>query len=222
MKLIVISNTKGTYPETRLVTELFDNGLDTLHLRKPSFSTHKIEEYLNQIPEPYWSKIILHSKHKLAIKYSVKGIHYTRKHRNKKIRLWLMEKYLKRKIPKLKITTSFHSLDSLTEETKKYDYVLLSPVFDSISKSKYQGRFNDQNFRVFLKKVKHKVYALGGISEDKIDKVKTMDFSGVAVHGAIWESENPIKTFNAIKEKCKEKPKSYPLQDLTHPQEQES
>ena len=106
------------------------------------------------------------------------------------------------------------------ETPKKYDYVFLSPVFDSISKSKYQGKFKDQNFNVFLKKVKQKVYALGGIDASKIDKVKRMDFQGVALHGAIWESENPLITFNEIKEKCKEKPKSYPSQDLTLQEEQ--
>ena len=220
MKLVVISSTKGTYPETKLVTEMFDNGLEAFHLRKPTYNKEKLENYIKQIPETYWHKIIIHSKHLLAIKYNLGGIHYTRKHRKNRIRSWVREKYIVRSIPKIKITTSFHSLESLMETPKKYDYVFLSPVFDSISKSKYQGKFKDQNFNVFLKKVKQKVYALGGIDASKIDKVKRMDFQGVALHGAIWESENPLITLNEIKEKCKEKPKSYPSQDLTLQEEQ--
>ena len=42
MKLVVISSTKGTYPETKIVTEMFDNGLETFHLRKPSFNKKKM------------------------------------------------------------------------------------------------------------------------------------------------------------------------------------
>lgn len=222
MKLVVISSTKGTYPETKIVTEMFDNGLETFHLRKPSFNKKKMGEYINQIPEPYWHKIIIHSKHILAIKFNLGGIHFTKKHRKNKLRSWLTKKYIKQSIPKIKTTTSFHSLESLIETDKKYDYVFLSPVFDSISKSKYQGKFKDQNFNVFLKKVNQKVYALGGINASKVEKVKSMDFQGIALHGVIWESENPIKTFNEIKEKCKVNPKSYPSQDLTLQEEQVS
>ena len=103
MKLVVISSTKGTYPETKIVTEMFDKGLETFHLRKPSFNKKKMEEYINQIPEPYWHKIIIHSKHILAIKFNLGGIHFTKKHRKRKLKSWLIKKYIKQSIPKIKI-----------------------------------------------------------------------------------------------------------------------
>ena len=86
-----------------------------------------------------------------------------------------------------------------------FSYVFLSPIFNSISKSNYQGRFGNSNFDVILKKVNQNVFALGGVDTDKVDLVFDMGFSGMAVHGAIWESEDPVGKFAEIKDLCHEK-----------------
>jgi len=204
MELILISRSKGIHPETSLVTKMFDLGLSKFHLRKPGFSSSMMKDYLSQIPEHYWNKIIIHSKHLLAAKHLVGGIHFTKKDRNNPLRRWLLEQYLRKTRPDLIYTASFHSLESLSDEKRKYSYVFLSPVFNSISKSNYQGRFNNSNFNIYLKKLKQNVYALGGIDTDKVRPVFTMGFKGMAVHGSIWESEDPVGKFEEIKNLCQE------------------
>lgn len=205
MELVLISRSKGIYPEAGLVAKMFDLGLSRFHLRKQGFNSAMIKEYLSQIPEPYWHKIIIHSKHHLAAKYPIGGVHFTKKDRTNKIRLWILHKYLRRKKPKLVFTSSFHSLESLIAETRNYSYVFLSPVFDSISKSNYQGRFHNSNFDILLKKVNQRVYALGGVDSSKVEDIFKMGFSGMAVHGSIWESEDPVGKFTEIKDVCQEK-----------------
>ena len=205
MELVLISRSKGIHPETNLVTKMFDLGLSKFHLRKPGFSSSMMKEYLSQIPEHYWKKIVIHSKHLLAAKHPVGGVHFTKKDRNNQLRLWLLEQYLRKTRPDLIYTTSFHSLESLTDEKRKYTYVFLSPVFNSISKSNYQGRFDDRNVDVFLKKVKQNVYALGGIDTNKVAPIFNMGFKGMAVHGSIWKSEDPVEKFEEIKNVCQEK-----------------
>lgn len=206
MELVLISKSKGIHPETNLVTKMFDLGLSKFHLRKPGFSSSKMKEYLSHIPKHYWNKIIIHSKHLLAAKYPVGGVHFTKKDRNNQLRLWLLKQYLRKARPGLIYTTSFHSLESLTDEKRKYSYVFLSPVFNSISKSNYQGKFNNSNFNVYLKKLKQNVYALGGIDTDKVSPVFSMGFAGMAVHGSIWKSEDPVMKFEEIYNLCQEQP----------------
>ena len=79
MLLLVQSSPKIVQGEAEIVKELFDNGLETFHLRKKNASTRQIEEYLNAIPRKYWSRIVIHSHYSLAIKYDLKGIHLNRR-----------------------------------------------------------------------------------------------------------------------------------------------
>ena len=202
MKLIVISSPKKNPSEPEIVTQFFKNGLEIFHLRKPKFSQQELEGYLNLIPGEFFNRIVIHSYHKLAVKYNLRGIHLTRRHRRQKFKTWLKIKYVKSKNPDITITASFHSLESLFEDQSNYDYVFLSPVFDSISKGNYQAKFSGHNLEVALSKIHQKVIALGGVDIDKIDKIKEMNFAGMALHGAIWESNDPVEAFQNIKEAC--------------------
>ncbi|MBN4051374.1 thiamine phosphate synthase [bacterium AH-315-M05] len=202
MKLIVISSHKKNPSEPEIITQLFKNGLEIFHLRKPRFSQKELEEYLNLIPVEFFKRITIHSYHKLALKYNLRGIHLTRRHRRQKFKLWLKIKYIESQNPNIKITASFHSLESLFEDDRNYDYVFLSPVFDSISKGNYQAKFSGHNLEIILSKTQHNVIALGGVDIDKIDKIKEMNFAGMALHGAIWESKDPVEAFRNIYKAC--------------------
>lgn len=95
----------------------------------------------------------------------------------------------------------FHSLKELENCKEKYDYAFLSPVFDSISKAGYESHMDLKEVEKVLKNREDKIIALGGIDEDKIDTVKALGFSGIALLGAIWKSDNPVEKFKQIKEK---------------------
>ncbi|WP_375581191.1 thiamine phosphate synthase [Marivirga tractuosa] len=95
----------------------------------------------------------------------------------------------------------FHSLQELEKCSVDYEYAMLSPIFDSISKRGYKSSFDLKELRNFLKGRKEKIIALGGIDEDKIEKIKEAGFSGIALLGAVWHSENPIRKYKVIKEK---------------------
>ena len=203
MKLIVLSRNKIHKSEIGLLQHMFENGLETFHLRKPGSTTKEIEAYLNEIPQKYLNRVVLHSKHHLAPKYSLKGIHLTRKHRKSKLKTWIYVKYLKAKHPALTVSTSFHSLNSLIEHGRKYEYVFLSPIFKSISKKNYEGKFKDLNLAVAFEKLSRNIIALGGVDLDKIPKVHEMGFQGAAVLGSIWTSADPVEKFKKINEACK-------------------
>lgn len=103
----------------------------------------------------------------------------------------------------------FHSLNELEDCEEKYDYAFLSPIFDSISKEGYKSNYDLKEIKKLLKNRNEKIIALGGIDEDKIDAVKDLGFSGIALLGAIWQTENPLEKFKRIKEQWLRKEFAY-------------
>jgi thiamine-phosphate pyrophosphorylase len=95
----------------------------------------------------------------------------------------------------------FHSLEELETCNEHYDYAFLSPVFDSISKEGYKGKFDLHELKISLAKRKERVIALGGIDEDKIALIKEAHFAGIALVGAVWQNERPIDKFKLIRKK---------------------
>src|ERR1700757_3897381 len=83
-KLIVITPEKTSSREIALVTSLFENGLQLLHVRKPQATENELRDYLKQIPKRFYKRIVIHSNYKLAKEFDLKGIHLTEKARKEK------------------------------------------------------------------------------------------------------------------------------------------
>ena len=188
MKIIVISP-EETDSEIGVVTELFREELSFFHLRKPGFDESQLRKYLDQIPAYYLTRIVLHSHHHLAKEYNLKGVHYSESKRR-----------ATDVFPDdLQISSSFHSLDDLEKVTVNFDYVFLSPIFDSISKSGYLSPFNLELLQKSLSSINQNVVALGGIDERNAGEIKEIGFAGVALLGAIWNDRDPVGKFKVIK-----------------------
>jgi thiamine-phosphate pyrophosphorylase len=203
MKMIVISSSDNLENETKLITQLFEHGMENFHLRKPKFSTRQLQGYIEEIPHQFHRNIIIHSHHRLALKFNLKGIHITKTHQRKKYKTWLATKYIKFKKPDILITRSFTKIASLFEEQPEFDYVFLSPVFDSAS-SKYQSGFTEHSLKFALEKTQFKVVARGGVHIHNIAKAKEIGFYGAALYSTLWKSPEPLKEFIRIFEKYKE------------------
>ena len=202
-KLIVISSTDGFEHEIRHVQQMFEEGLELFHLRKPKFSTRKMREYLERISSEYHSRIVIHSHHELAARFSLRGIHFTRKHLRKNFAFnWLRLQYLRLAKKKLHISTGFHTLSDLKVRNKRYDYVFLSPIFPSVSKIGYASSFNKDSLREVLNRTSYNVIALGGIDEDNIEQAREWGFDGVAALGSIWRAKDPVEKFKQLKVRC--------------------
>lgn len=205
MKLIVISSSGESESEPAIVTQLFENGLEIFHLRKPKFSTKEMTRYIEAIPRVFRNRIVVHSHHSLARKFGLRGVHMTKSHKKRKFRTWYRMKLLKMKNPGAVVTTSFRSIANLYEDdnSSNYTYVFLSPVFDSLT-HKFQSGFNPNSLRIALEKTKHRVIARGGIDINCIEKVKELGFEGIALYSVIWKSKNPVQQFINIRERCRE------------------
>lgn len=199
MKLVLLSPSKTAEDEPELVTSFFEQGLEYYHLRKPDFRTARMSNYIHQIPKKYWPRIIIHSNYFLALKHNLGGIHIGKREKKKSMLLTRVKMfYYKLRKKNLMITTSFSNLSSLFDDEHPYDYVFLSPIFDSISKSGYQSGFVHHNLEIALNKTSHKVYALGGVNIDNMKSIYEMGFDGMVLSGVIWQSENKLQEFKGI------------------------
>nr|NQU90539.1 thiamine phosphate synthase [Bacteroidota bacterium] len=185
--IIIISSPASLPDEHEIIRQLFNEGLEIFHLRKNEYSESELKKFIGNIPERHFKKIVLHSHYRLAGEYGLKGIHVPHTFRDK--------------TPGRSVSISFHALEEIQKVDIRFDYGFLSPVFDSISKEGYKSRFNLNEVNMFLKHRKEKIIALGGIDEDKIETVKDLGFSGIALLGAIWQSEHPVDKYKRIKEK---------------------
>lgn len=186
MKLIVITTPNYFVEEDKIITTLFDEGLDILHLRKPDTAPVYAERLLTLIPERYHKRIVVHDHFYLKDEYKLKGIHLN--HRNP----LPPDNYTGH------VSASCHTLDEVEADKKMCDYVFLSPIFDSISKEGRESAFTPETIREAASKgvIDKKVIALGGVDEENILRVKDFGFGGAAVLGGLWSKFNPASDYN--------------------------
>lgn len=204
MKIVVISQSKVLDDEHKVITDLFEAGLGTLHVRKPRLRTKQLVEYIEKIPAHFHNRIIIHSHHNLAAKYDLLGVHYTRMHLEPTFRNWWREKklgFIKRNLIR---TASHNKLASLYDQSDiVYDYVFLSPIFDSIT-GKYQSGFYEDSIRAAVQKTGLKIVARGGIDATRLEKIQELGLYGAALYSCLWNSPDPLAEFLKIMRRCKE------------------
>lgn len=189
MKRLIAITVPYFFPqEGDILSTLFEEGLECLHIRKPQSCPEEIKKLLDTIPDIYHSRIKLHDCFELVNEYPVDGIHLNS--RNNSISTSF----------KGSLSRSCHSLQEV-ENCNKYDYVFLSPIFRSISKEGYGGGFSIKQLEEASAKgiINEKVIALGGMDKKSIPLIKHLNFGGIAVLGALWGKE-PEKKDLVIKQ----------------------
>ncbi|MCW3072663.1 MAG: thiE [Bacteroidetes bacterium] len=205
MKLIVISSSGQVDNEVEIVTQLFEAGLETFHIRKHKLSTRKMKEFIAAIPKHFHNRIVIHSHHKLARKFNLKGVHLTKSHKKKNWRTWLTLKLIRLKNSNIILTTSYSTIGQVlaTKQDYNYDYVFLSPIFDNFN-SRFQGGFTEHSLKSALQKTSLKIVARGGVDIVSIENAKRIGFDGMAFYSSLWKKKDPVDEFNKVVEKFQE------------------
>lgn len=179
--------------EAALINDLFDEGLELFHLRKPEASAEEVAALIRQINPAYRSRIALHQHHELASAFAIRRLHFTEALRAKTDRQRLME--LRRS--GICLSTSVHEAEEYENLSSCFDYMLFGPVFNSISKMGYNASLPDG---FVFPATSPRVIAIGGITPDNIRKVLKMGFSGVAALGVIWqEPDKSLRQFRNLR-----------------------
>ncbi len=186
--LIVLTSEKPLHNEAEQINALFDNDLEILHLRKPTFTIEAYRSLLEQIDVKYHNRIMLHQFPELTMEYRLRGIHL-----QEQARLDLEDALdvtiIVYKNKGFAVSSSFHSIEEIVNCNADFEYVLLSPVFGSISKKGYEGKGFD------VTHLDTTVIGMGGINEDTLAATYKLGFKGVGILGGIWNTENPLHSF---------------------------
>ncbi|WKN32243.1 thiamine phosphate synthase [Porifericola rhodea] len=200
MILRVISHPEFFEGESEIINLLFEAGMQYFHLRKPGLSTAQVQAFIAKLPEGYHAKIIVHGSPDLQVCSTLGGLHIPEWER-KRTRVEQIEESIKqlKKAQKL-VGTSVHQLSHMADLHPTYDYLMLSPLFSSISKPDYRS---DENWEIQDYAYRDKLVGLGGIDTDKIGAAAQLGFRQVAVLGAIWEEpQKALEKFKQLKSVC--------------------
>ncbi len=151
------------------------------------------------IKPEYHNRIVIHSHYSLMMDFPLRGIHLTESQKRKKLRTWIKQKQLLLKNQNFTLSMSCHHLKELKKNLKKYAYVFLSPIFQSISKKNYGSSFDLSEVKRVLSKTEADVVALGGCEIANFKKIYHLGFSGAAVLGAVWKTNDPVQNFLNIR-----------------------
>lgn len=193
MNTLLISDPECRPEEHVTLEQLFARGLQRFHLRKPKASYHDLKKWLSTLSAGWLPRVVLHSHYELAQDFDCCGVHL----RDTAERHELLAG-LRIKLPEVSISTSVHALTDLSYWAKHCDYLLLSPVFDCISKPKRRAAFTDNDISSSLSSISKPVFALGGCSADKVNRARELGFDGIALLGAVWHSPSPVTSFDNI------------------------
>lgn len=191
MKIIAITTPKVIDDDAYIIKSLLDKGIDAIHLRKPNSDINECRALLSSLAEDYRKRIIIHDYPELFSEFSLKGIHINRNVNH------LPDEYNGFK------SRSCHSFDEVAHYKEEYDYLFISPIFDSISKIDYRSGFYRNELQRYSSNgtIDNKVIALGGITLDKIAYLKSLNFGGVAMVGALYsvDAVNSIEHIDIYK-----------------------
>jgi thiamine-phosphate pyrophosphorylase len=205
MKLIVCSTPETLSHEQQLVQELLHCGLETFHLRKPTFSKEEMKNWLEQLEDSDRRCVVLHSHWALADEFQLKGIHIGATAWQQlpltEQQAWL--DYAKRK--QLTFSSSVHNQEEINRLPGGLDYVWLSPIYESISKQAYSSTYSQVQFDQWVKELKEKkqtkVYALGGVTAQHAADLAPRGFDGMVVLGSVWSTIKGIEDKEQVKQR---------------------
>ena len=176
MKLVIMTKPTFFVEEDKIISSLFEEGLDNLHLCKPGAEPVYSERLLTLLHEDYYSKITVHGNFYLKDEYRLRGIHIEDATTPPPAGY------------KGNISRTCHSTDELREAKKKSGYVFLGNVFDSLTDSKCKATLTQQQLEEAAHNglIDKKVYAIGGMTLETIRTARDLGFGGVVICGDLW------------------------------------
>ncbi|MBE6258615.1 MAG: thiamine phosphate synthase [Prevotella sp.] len=180
MKLIVMTRPTFFVEEDKILANLFEEGLENLHLYKPGAAPMYSERLLTLLGEDYNRKISVHGHYYLKEEYNLRGIHIDDAFTEPPVGY------------KGNLSRTCHAISELKETKKRANYVFLHSIFDSQTNADEKQSFTREELEKASKEglIDKKVYALGGMNLDTIRLIKDLGFGGVVICGDLWNRFN--------------------------------
>lgn len=176
MKLVIMTKPTFFVEEDKILTTLFEEGMENLHLHKPQSSPMYSERLLSLLSENYYKKITVHDHYYLKEEYGLGAIHIDDPEEN------IPDGY------RGKFSRTCTKISQLKEFKKKAEYVFLTGVFKSGSDSTLFDIHSEKEIEDAVSKglIDRHVYVTGNISLENINIAKDLGFGGVVVNEDLW------------------------------------
>lgn len=175
MKIVLMTKSTFFVEEDKILTALFDEGLDNLHLNKPGAAPMYSERLLTLLPDDIYSKTTVHEHFYLKEEYGLRGIHLD------EATSPIPEGY------KGKFSRTCTCIEDISEARKKAEYVFLRDTF-AIGDDEHDNQIRAARLERAADSglIDKKVYAFGGVNIDNIRIAKDLGFGGVVICSDMW------------------------------------
>lgn len=188
--LWIVTSPERIYEEAKIIADLLQAGASYILLRKPSWQTADYLAFLDNTDPQWLPRFIIRDQPAAGCHFPVGGLHLSASARagtdNRDLQRFAL------------CSTSIHDTAAIGIMPPSFSVLLLSPVFDSISKTGYQGRFA----KPLPDKHGKQILALGGVNASNIHRLKAWHFDGAALLGAIWQQpDKAVTIFQRIQQR---------------------
>ena len=191
-KLYAITDRHSCEP-TRLVdvvAELLDAGVTAIQLREKDLDDTELIQLAQPIAKlcrNYKAKLFINTSPRVAREVGAAGVHLPANAES-------VEMVKARTDNKLYVGCSVHSLDTARKrETEGADFVTYSPIYRTASKPGYGPVVGVEHLAEMTESVKLPVFALGGITPDRVAECLAAGAFGVAVMSGVMSPANAGK-----------------------------
>ncbi len=189
MKLILQTAPDFFVEEHAILTALFEEGLELVHLNKPNAEPIFCERLLSLLPDSYRKCIVTHDHFYLKNEYGLRGIHLSERNP------------VAPKDYKGTISTTVNSIEEAAMVKKEMDYVLLTTIYAAPERDAFAPPYSAAMLKeqVRRKALDKKVIPIGNIEIETIEQLKDLGVQGAVINHAIWDRFN-IHTTQDFKE----------------------
>ena len=175
MKIVLMTKPTFFVEEDKILTALFDEGLDNLHLYKPGAAPVYSERLLTLLPDDVYGKTTVHEHFYLKEEYGLRGIHID------DATSPLPDGY------RGKFSRTCCSPDEIRDARKKAEYVFLKDTF-ATGDDEHANRMHYARLEraADCGHIDKKVYAFGGVNLDNIRMAKELGFGGIVICSDLW------------------------------------
>ena len=188
-RLYAITDRRGCAPTPLgdVVSELLDAGITAIQLREKDLRDTELVELARPIAElcrNYEAKLFINTRTHIALEVEAIGVHLPEN-------ATLVTEVKAQADDDLYVGCSVHSLDAAhRREAEDADFVTYSPIYRTASKPGYGPVVGVEQLAEMTESVKLPVFALGGITPDRVDECLAAGAFGVAVMSGVMSPAN--------------------------------
>ena len=191
-KLYAITDRGLCAPRTLYDTihDLLDVGVSAIQLREKDLSDAeyiKLAEPLCKLCHAYSAQLFINSRIEIAMNVGVDGVHLPGDSAS-------VGKVIEETNRRVIIGCSVHTLvEAKQREMEGADFITYSPIYPTLSKPDYGPAVGVEGLRNVTEGVNIPVFALGGITPERVSECRDAGAYGVAVMSGVMSPENGVQ-----------------------------